>query len=243
MKNRFFWVTCFLGFSLIFSDSAIIEGRVTLKGNPLPDQVIVAAKTRDCAHGGEIKTEFWKIGTNSGLGEVVVWIKKIPTEVYSRETITPVIIEQKGCRYVPHISAVLAKEKVKIKNYDATLHNVRGTRLISNRKERVIFNLAQPMQGAVNEVSFSEAGIYSLECDVHPWMQAWVVALENPFFRVTGDSGDFRLPSIPAGEYEVMAWHQKFLKPLSQMIHITSPVSTNKVNFEFVLEEKTKQNR
>lgn len=243
MKNRFLGVLSFFLVFTFFSHSVVIEGRVILKGRPSPDQVIVMAKTRDCAHGGEIKTEFWKVGTNGGLGDVVVWIKKVPEGVYPAETIAPVVIEQKGCRYIPHVSAVRVKEKVKVKNNDPTLHNVRGTRLISNRKERVIFNLGQPMQGSVNEVSFPEAGIYTLECDVHPWMQAWVVALDNPFFRVTGDSGDFRLPSVPSGEYEVMAWHQKFLKPLSQMMHIASPMSTNQVNFEFVLQEKTKQNR
>jgi plastocyanin len=211
-----------------------IQGRITLKGTPPPDVVIPSANTKDC-HGGTIKTEFWSLGTNGGLGNVVVWVEGVPNEVKPEEPLPQVVIDQQGCRYTPHISAVQVKEKVVVKNSDPTLHNVRGSLVLRDKKNRVVFNLAQPVKGMKSEVSFSQPGLHSLECDVHPWMQAWVMVLESPFYAVTDEGGVYQLPKgLPAGEYEVKAWHERFLNPLSQKVILTDKMED--VNFEFVLE-------
>ena len=49
-----------------------------------------------------------------------------------------------------------------------------------------------------------------LKCDVHPWMSAYVGVMSNPFYGVTGDDGAFAIKGLPAGEYEIAAWHEKY---------------------------------
>ena len=239
VKNKFLEILSLFFIATYFSVGGVVEGKVILKGVPPSDVIIPSAKTKDC-HDGEIKTEFWKVATNGGLAEVVVWIEGVDKKAKPTHASEVLTINQQGCRYVPHVSAVRVKEKVKIKNSDATLHNARGSQFVKNRKGRIIFNLAQPSQGMVSEVFFPETGLYSLECDVHPWMQAWVMALESPFFAVTDSEGYFRLPfGVPPGEYEIKAWHSRFLDPLSQKIKVTD--QTNEVKFEFMLKAATVQ--
>ncbi|MBX7156802.1 MAG: hypothetical protein K1X66_00245 [Verrucomicrobiae bacterium] len=219
---------------VIFSQAQMIQGKVTLKGTPPPDRVIPGAQSvKDC-HSNEIKTEFWKVGTNGGLANVVVWVEGVSRETKPSELLAKVVIDQQGCHYVPHITAVQAKEKFVIQNSDPTLHNVRANQMLKGKK-KVVFNLAQPVKGMKSEVSFSEPGLYSLECDVHPWMQSWVWAMDSPFYAVTDQDGFYQLPKgLPAGDYEVKAWHERFLKPLSQKIKLAN--KTEEINFEFVLE-------
>ena len=50
------------------------------------------------------------------------------------------------------------------------------------------------------------------KCDVHPWMGAYVGVMTNPFFAVTDEKGNYSIKGLPAGEYELEAWHEKFGK-------------------------------
>ena len=50
--------------------------------------------------------------------------------------------------------------------------------------------------------------IFKIKCDVHPWMGAWMAVLTHPYFDVTEADGQFRLGNLPAGTYEIEAWHE-----------------------------------
>ena len=50
---------------------------------------------------------------------------------------------------------------------------------------------------------------FIIKCDVHPWMQAFVAVSPHPFFAVTGDDGSFSIANLPAGTYEIEAWHER----------------------------------
>jgi len=50
----------------------------------------------------------------------------------------------------------------------------------------------------------------ALRCDVHPWIRAWLAVLDHPFFARTTSGGTFRLAGLPAGEYMLAAWHERF---------------------------------
>jgi hypothetical protein len=72
------------------------------------------------------------------------------------------------------------------------------------------FNAAMPnfrteMEKVFNKPEF----MFPIRCDVHPWMLAWIAVMSNPFFSVTAIDGKFEIKDLPAGIYEIEAWHEK----------------------------------
>jgi hypothetical protein len=50
----------------------------------------------------------------------------------------------------------------------------------------------------------------NIKCDVHPWMFGWIHVSDHPFFAVTGIDGKYSIPGLPPGEFEILAWHERF---------------------------------
>jgi plastocyanin len=118
----------------------------------------------------------------------------------------PIVIDQKGCHYVPHVFGMMAKQPLKIVNSDDTLHNIHAQP--SKSKE---FNIGQPNKGMETTRTFASPEVMvHFKCDVHPWMSAYVGVLDHPFYSVSGEDGTFSIKGLPAGEYEIVAWHEKY---------------------------------
>jgi hypothetical protein len=72
------------------------------------------------------------------------------------------------------------------------------------------FNMAMPPTRKEASATFGkEEGMFVIKCDVHPWMQSYMGVFSHPFFAVTGADGKFTIANLPAGTYEVEAWHEK----------------------------------
>ncbi len=124
-------------------------------------------------------------------------------DVYETPT-EPVVIDQIGCHYVPHVLAAMVGQKIKIKSSDATLHNVHYLGTVNTDLED---NFAMPAPG-VRERSFTAADWVKFKCDVHPWMGAWLAVRSHPFFAVTGTDGKFTIASVPAGTHKLVMKHE-----------------------------------
>ena len=104
-------------------------------------------------------------------------------------------LDQKGCRYTPHVFGVRAGQPLEISNSDPTLHNVHAMGR-SNQE----FNLSQPIQGMKNTKTFTAPEVMvHFKCDVHSWMNAYVGVLDHPYFAVTANGGAFELKNLPPG--------------------------------------------
>ena len=57
-------------------------------------------------------------------------------------------------------------------------------------------------------IAFSKPEIIKVECDLHPWMRAWVVVAEHPFYALTNDQGEFVLGNVPPGKYSLQFWQE-----------------------------------
>ena len=111
-------------------------------------------------------------------------------------------------------------------NSDPTLHNVHG---IPTKGDE--FNIGMPRQGMEIPRAFKDAGTVRFKCDVHPWMTAFTMVTTNPFYSVTKEDGKFTISNLPAGSYEIEAWHEKLGKKTEK---ITVGESDNKtVDFKF----------
>ncbi len=123
-----------------------------------------------------------------------------------RAPASPVVINQNECMYSPRVFGMMAGQKVVIKNRDPTYHNVRGA-----KEKRTLWNLGQPANAAdIVRENLGKAGeVITLHCDVHPWMRAYAVITDHPFFDVTAADGAFALDRVPTGTYTLEAWHPK----------------------------------
>jgi plastocyanin len=113
----------------------------------------------------------------------------------------PVKIDQKGFRFIPHITVIPVGGYVRFLNNDPEPHNVYSP---EGR-----YNLGTWPTGDTRDHTFTKPGIYTQLCNIHPDMLAYVVVLETPYFAVTGDDGSFEIPNVPAGQYTLWAWHEK----------------------------------
>lgn len=118
----------------------------------------------------------------------------------------PVVIDQKACLYVPHVAGAQVGQAIEFRNSDAMLHNVHGT-----PKDSSGWNVALPRQGAERTITVDHPEVMiSVRCDLHPWMQGWLGVLDHPYFGVSGPDGRVTLRNVPAGDYVVGVWHERF---------------------------------
>ena len=117
-------------------------------------------------------------------------------------------IDQLKMVFLPHVLPVVVGTTVKFINSDPVLHNVFTPSKAGNK-----FNLGSWPKGQTKSYTFDKAGEVRLLCNVHPEMEAWVIALPNPYFAKTGPDGSYSIANVPAGKYTLKVWHEKLKFP------------------------------
>ncbi|HEX9703888.1 MAG TPA: carboxypeptidase regulatory-like domain-containing protein [Gemmatimonadales bacterium] len=147
------------------------------------------------------------VNANGTLANVFVYVKTgLPAGAKYPAPATPVVIDQDGCRYHPHVLGIMVGQTLEIRNSDPVLHNIKA-KATKNRP----FNVSQPSAGMKTNRTFAAPEVMvALECNVHGWMNAFVGVLPHPFYAVTGADGSFSLKGLPAGTYTIEAWHEKY---------------------------------
>jgi len=182
-----------------------ISGRATFSGTPPKPRDIRMNADPYCARANPEGAERVAavVGSDGELAEVLVYLKSgLPAMRFDTPP-KPAVLDQVRCRYEPRVLAVQVNQPIEIRNDDATLHNVHATASGADG-----FNLGMPTQGMSAIRKFSRPDVFvKIQCDVHPWMEAFVGVVANPFFAVTGTDGSFHLDGIPPGQYVFEAAH------------------------------------
>ena len=187
---------------------ATVKGSIQFTGTAPKAKTISMAADAYCKvqHSGTVSSDEVVVNPNGTLKYAYVYVKSGLGDRSFPPPSQAAVLDQKGCLYTPHVLAVQTKQPVIIKNSDGVLHNV-NARPKSNKG----FNIGQPVQGMETTKTFDNPEIaVPLKCDVHPWMNAYIHVQNHPYFAVTGDDGSFTIPNLPAGTYELEAWHEKF---------------------------------
>jgi len=174
---------------------------------------------------------FGKNGNDDTLVNVLVYVSKgLEGKTFDKPK-DPVILDQVGCMYTPHVVAVMVGQTLEIHNSDATLHNV-----MTMPRENPPFNVGMPVQGSKLEKVFNKPEFkMNLKCFMHPWMSAYVHVLPHPFFAVSGNDGSYTIKGLPPGEYEITVLHETSMfqpAPAVAKVKITAG-ETSKADFTY----------
>ena len=184
--------------------AATIAGKVVLEGTPPENQVLRMTSDPACG-SAEVRAETFVV-ENGGLNNAFVYIKDGLGNKWLYDAPTETVkLDQKNCRYTPHVLGIRPTQPLEVSNSDATLHNVHAMPDV-NRE----FNAGQPIQGFKNTVTFTAPEVMiPFKCDVHAWMLSYVGVVNHPYFAVTGGGGTFALKTVPPGTYTIEAWHER----------------------------------
>jgi plastocyanin len=211
--------------------AADIIGVITLTGTPPAEKEITPIMDNpDCAavYGGKMPTtHFYVVSPKGELADVVVSLKDI-TGKSTGASAPPAVMDQKGCMYAPTILAIQTGQKLIVKNSDTCIHNVHTKPTVAGNEES---NQVQMPGGADLTFTFPQPEMFlKFQCDVHPWMFAWVSVFDSPYFCVSDKDGKFVIKNVPPGKYTVEAAHRK-LGTLTQDVEVKDTDAT--VNFTF----------
>jgi plastocyanin len=202
------WIGIFIAVGLLLAglhvaraaDAGSVSGKVTFKGTPPPPRKVpVGTDPQVC--GNEQQSEDLVVGPGNGIKYAVV--RLIGVKGAAAE-LKPTPVDQKGCKFTPHVVVVPKGVEFDILNEDGISHNIH-----SHSTANPEINKAQPGFKKKMAQKFDAAENIKLSCDVHPWMSGWIVVAGDPFVAVTDDSGSFKLANVPAGTYKLEVWQEK----------------------------------
>ncbi|MEI6780029.1 MAG: carboxypeptidase regulatory-like domain-containing protein [Verrucomicrobiota bacterium] len=199
-----------LAAALQVAPAADITGTITLKGTPPKEKEITPVmEDATCGkmHTTVPTTHFYVVGGKGELADVIVSLQGISGKSAGASA-PPMVLDQKGCEYVPSIFAVQTGQKITVKNSDPVLHNVHT--MPAEGSGNQVKNEAQLPNGPDLAFSFDKPeNFLKFRCDVHQWMFAWVSVFDHPYFAVSGKDGTFKIANVPPGKYKIQAAHRK----------------------------------
>jgi plastocyanin len=146
---------------------------------------------------------------NGDLANVFVYVKAGPPAAFTIPSASEpsVVMDQKGCRYTPHVIALEKGGSVEFRNSDITMHNIHTMPTAAGSSS---IDISQAPKGESQTKQFNQAEtMIPVRCNNHPWMNAFLNVSETPFFAVTDADGKFSLKGLPAGDYTLAAVHEK----------------------------------
>jgi plastocyanin len=183
------------------TNGGTIRGTVAFAGTVPPTRTItIDESTETCGESTELQPI--QVGANGGLANAVVSLLDI-TSGAARVTTSPATLDQDGCRFVPHVLLASVDEAVHVLNSDPLTHNIH-TAAFENRP----VNRSQPAGVRKIEMTFRSPEKVRVRCDMHSWMDAWIVVVDHPYHSVTDEAGGFVLENVPPGDYTLEIWHE-----------------------------------
>ena len=212
-----------------------IEGTVHVIGQ-VPERIeIDMAQDPACAMSpyGKNLTEgivSQKDGATTGkLANVYVYVKDgLGNKVFAAP-MEPAVLDQKGCRYVPHVLAAMVGQPIEFRNSDPTMHNVHMQPTVGGNQQ---FDISQPPNGGTTRNAFAKPELMiPVRCNNHPWMQAFLSVAPNPFFAVSGEDGHFAIHGLPPGTYTLVAVQEQLGQQQASVTVTTHGTATADFSF------------
>ena len=186
---------------LLAADTGSLAGKVTLTG--LAPKLANLPVTRDMKVCGTSKPDESLEVKDGGIKNAVVWFTDLAEKKDAAKQVKQKL-DQQSCVFVPHVLVAPFGSMLDVVNSDKALHNVRA-----QAGEVKLMNYAMPIPGHVVPTRLKKEGTFKVNCDVHPWMRAWILVLPTQAYAITDENGAYRIEGVPAGKHKVKIWHER----------------------------------
>ena len=214
-------------------DGGTIKGTVKWQG-ALP-HLVASEINKDpqiCDPQGQKRRDLERllVAPNGGVANTVVFLRNITRGKAMDLPVSRRFLNQKNCRYEPHILLVPLQATLTVKSSDPLLHTV-------HMSGNADYNLPFTLEGQVITRPMIREGTVSLRCNAgHVWMNGEMVVAKHPYYAVTDQDGNFELTQVPPGDYEIVAWHEGWrvvgespLYDLATQLRVKRPVFSDPV--------------
>ena len=199
--------------AITVTNGATVAGKVTFTGSvPVPKTFELRryydreyCATLSDGKGHRLLKEV-NVGQDGGLKDVVVVIEGV--EKGKAFTATDAEVEASLCQFLPFVTVVSDKRRVTVFNRDPVSHDIQGYAYDQAGVDIVLHRPALHVSGTTDVVQLVKGRkVFTMQCGMHPYMQNWGYAIDNPYYAVTGPNGAFTIGDLPAGTYRLKAWH------------------------------------
>jgi hypothetical protein len=191
--------------TIAVNDGGTITGSVKWTG-PVPKipTILINKDPEICDPQAQKKRDLERliIASNGGVANTVVFLKDITKGKAMDLPEGRQFLNQRTCRYEPHVLLVPDNGTLQIKSSDPVLHTV-------HMSGSADYNLPFPFANQTVSRTMNREGTVDLRCNAgHVWMNAEMLVVPHPYYAVTDEDGNFKLTDVPPGEYEIVAWHE-----------------------------------
>ncbi|HKW87142.1 MAG TPA: carboxypeptidase regulatory-like domain-containing protein [Candidatus Acidoferrales bacterium] len=185
-----------------------ISGKILFRGDKPKLLPLDMRHDPVCAaeHEGTVYAQDGAVNDNGTLPNAFVYIKSGTGRLPEAPPRNSVDLTQQGCMYEPHVLGIMVGQPLQVQTLDPTTHNIHVVG-DANRDWNVTQQPGSP--SVIRRFARSEVMI-PVHCNEHPWMQAYIGVVSNPFYAVTGSDGSYTLKGMPPGEYTVAVWTATF---------------------------------
>ena len=215
------------------------KGRVVFDGEKeeLEPLIIDAKAAEGCTHGDNVvdaQDRSLLIDDKGGIANVVLTIDVADAKVEVHDT--PVQLDQKSCRFEPHVMIIPVGSTVEYLNSDGVSHNVHTYPTKNDAINKLI------PAGSKESQVLDKADRIEIKCDIHPWMNSHLIVSDTPFVAVSAPDGSFEIAGLPAGDYKLEIWHEKLGKADAK-VTIAADGSSEAIEVELGAKKKGRGRR
>lgn len=209
----------------------VVEGMVTLEGavpEPKGFNLITFPDPKYCGRisngqGWRLLHDF-VVGPQGGLKDAIVLLEGV--EAGKPFEVSVPLIEARDCMFQPFMTIVRNGHAVEVVNMDPVMHDIQGYETSLEAGARVLFNTPLVMnhqhnRGDLHAIHNHAPGkslvgpiylnkgrrTFYMQCGFHAFMESWAMAVNNPYYALTDESGRFSLEQVPPGTYQLVVWH------------------------------------
>jgi hypothetical protein len=195
------------------TDGAAVHGRITFTGPPPAPKEFELRRYPDRGYCGAMSNgdgvrllREVSVGPDGGLKDVVVVVEGVRTG--KPFTFTEAQVEAVVCQFLPFVTVVSDRRQIAVANRDPVLHDIQGYTYDEAGVDIVLHRTSLKAAGTTDTVHLVKGRkVFVMQCGMHPYMQSWGYAIDNPYYAVTTEDGAFTIGELPPGMYRLKAWH------------------------------------